>query len=194
MGDQSLHMSLFSTAIGWMALAGRAEKVHSLVIACASEREAWERWQNLFGSRWAATQTNHTGAPVQKDWFPRARRVLADYVAGGLVDLSDIECDFSDRSEFERRVLFAVRDIPRGETRTYGQIATQVGSPQAARAVGGVMARNRVPLLIPCHRVVGTKGGLTGFSAPRGVLLKRELLDLEQGMLTPFPMLTTAPL
>jgi methylated-DNA-[protein]-cysteine S-methyltransferase len=183
MHDESLQVSLFSTAIGWMALAGRAMQVQSLVIAYPSEQAAYEHWENSFGSQFSAQQ------PTVRDWFPEARLALADYVAGGAVNLAEIDCDLSDRSPFEQRVLEAVRAIPCGEVRTYGEIAEQVGHPLAARAVGGVMARNRVPLLIPCHRVVGTKGKLTGFNAPRGILLKRELLEMEQNSLLARPLL-----
>jgi len=62
---------------------------------------------------------------------------------------------------------------------TYGQLATRAGSPRSARAVGNVMASNRVPLIIPCHRVVAAGGALGGFSAPHGTRLKRRLLKLE---------------
>ena len=69
--------------------------------------------------------------------------------------------------------------MPRGETVSYAELAGRAGSPNAARAVGGVMAGNRVPLLVPCHRVVGAGGRLGGFSAPTGVELKKRLLALE---------------
>jgi methylated-DNA-[protein]-cysteine S-methyltransferase len=62
---------------------------------------------------------------------------------------------------------------------TYGQLARRVGSPAAARAVGSTMARNRLPLVIPCHRVVGSGGQLRGFSAPGGVAVKQRLLQME---------------
>jgi methylated-DNA-[protein]-cysteine S-methyltransferase len=84
-----------------------------------------------------------------------------------------------DRTEFQQRVFAATRRIPFGNTLSYGELATEVGSPKAARAVGAVMASNHVPIIIPCHRVIGRHGELTGFSAPRGVSLKRQLLELE---------------
>ncbi len=81
---------------------------------------------------------------------------------------------------FRRRVLERVRAIPPGSVHTYGQIAAAVGAPKAARAVGAVMRSNRVPIVVPCHRVVGAGGRLTGFTAPAGVELKRRLLALER--------------
>jgi len=69
--------------------------------------------------------------------------------------------------------------IPVGETRTYGQLAKLAGSPHAARAVGGAMARNRWPLIVPCHRVVGSSGKLTGYSGEGGLKTKHWLLEHE---------------
>jgi methylated-DNA-[protein]-cysteine S-methyltransferase len=80
-------------------------------------------------------------------------------------------------TDFERRVWDALRQIPYGETRTYGEIAQDLGAPQAARAVGSANHKNPIPLVIPCHRVVRTGGGLGGYGG--GLELKRKLLDLE---------------
>ena len=76
-----------------------------------------------------------------------------------------------------RRALLAARSIPYGQTRSYGWLAARAGSPAAARAAGQAMARNPIPLLIPCHRVLGAEGALTGFGG--GLRTKRALLELE---------------
>lgn len=81
-------------------------------------------------------------------------------------------------TEFLQKVLFWTRLIPHGTTVTYGDIATWIDNPQAARAVGGALHRNPLPLIIPCHRVIGTNGDLTGFSG--GLQLKKFLLKLEK--------------
>jgi len=99
------------------------------------------------------------------------------YFAGERVDLTRHPVDLSERPRFSQRVLAAARRIPYGRVRTYAWVATQVGKPGAARAVGQVMRRNPLPLLIPCHRVVGARGELTGFGG--GLPLKRALLMLE---------------
>lgn len=78
---------------------------------------------------------------------------------------------------FELRVWDHLRDIPYGETRSYGSIATSLGDPRGARAVGLANARNPIPIIIPCHRVIGADGTLTGFGG--GLDLKRRLLELE---------------
>jgi methylated-DNA-[protein]-cysteine S-methyltransferase len=72
-----------------------------------------------------------------------------------------------------------VRRIRFGQTHSYGELASLVGSPRAARAVGSVMAKNRTPLVVPCHRVLASRGAIGGFSAMDGVHMKRRLLDLE---------------
>ncbi len=83
-------------------------------------------------------------------------------------------------SPFQRRALQAVFAIPYGETRTYGEIATQIGQPGAARAVGRAVATNPMPIVIPCHRVISASGKLHGFSGPGGLRTKARLLALEQ--------------
>ncbi len=81
-------------------------------------------------------------------------------------------------TEFQRAVWDALRQIPRGETRSYGEIARQINRPLAARAVGQAAHRNPLPVIIPCHRLVGAKGQLTGFAGGLGI--KRLLLELER--------------
>lgn len=78
---------------------------------------------------------------------------------------------------FQLQVLDALATIPYGETRSYGEIATQIGRPRAVRAVGAANGRNPLPIVLPCHRVIGANGSLTGFGG--GLETKRYLLDLE---------------
>lgn len=85
--------------------------------------------------------------------------------------------DLSSGTEFQRRVWLALRRIPVGQTRTYAQVAAAIGAPQALRAVGGACGANPIPVLVPCHRVLSSDGGLGGFSA--GLEWKRRLLTRE---------------
>ncbi len=87
--------------------------------------------------------------------------------------------DLSGLSEFQRDVLTVCLEIPFGAVKTYGELANAIGKPGAAQAVGGVMARNPIPLVIPCHRVVAAGGGLHGYSAAGGLKTKQFLLALE---------------
>ena len=106
---------------------------------------------------------------------------LQQFAAGELVDLSKIPLSLSHLTPFQRRVVKACRAIKRGDSRSYGEVAVAAGSPGAARAVGQVMRTNRMPLIVPCHRVVAAGGKLGGFSAPQGLVMKRRLLELESG-------------
>ncbi len=82
-----------------------------------------------------------------------------------------------DGTEFQKQVWNAVKKIPFGKTMTYKEIAQIIGKPKAARAVGFAVSKNPLPLVIPCHRVIGSSGKLTGFA--HGLLIKKRLLDLE---------------
>jgi O-6-methylguanine DNA methyltransferase len=94
-----------------------------------------------------------------------------------LVPLEDLEPDLSGFSDFEKGVLSHLRAVPPGRVSTYGNIAAAIGHPGASRAVGGVMAKNPFPIIIPCHRVVKSDLTLGGFSY--GPSLKRRLLEAE---------------
>ncbi len=105
---------------------------------------------------------------------------LGAYVAGGDVRWPELVLSMDGLSPFSATVLDILRTrVPAGRTVTYGQLAAMAGSPRAARGVGRILARNRWPLLVPCHRVVGSGGRLVGFSGTGGVEMKRYLLELE---------------
>lgn len=87
--------------------------------------------------------------------------------------------DLRGESDFARRVYDVIQKIPLGETRSYAQVASSVGGRQFARAVGQALSANPIPIIIPCHRVVGSDGKLGGFSS--GLTWKRRLLALERG-------------
>ena len=95
------------------------------------------------------------------------------------MDFSDVPLALDHLTPFGRRVVAACRRIPWGQTRSYGELAAECGSPGAARAVGSVMAKNRYPLIVPCHRVLAAGGELGGYSAPDGLKMKRRLLAME---------------
>lgn len=107
--------------------------------------------------------------------------LLESYFAGEEVTF-DLPIDGSGFTPFQRKVYAAVARISYGELRTYRDIAREMGSPGSARGVGSAMARNPLPIIIPCHRVIGTSGALTGYSAPGGVETKKRLLLLEGAM------------
>lgn len=104
------------------------------------------------------------------------------YFASGETDFDEEAVDVSDTPAFLRSAWEACRSIPAGQTRTYLWLAARAGRPRAARAAGQSMARNRLPIVVPCHRVIASDGGLRGFGRGASQLdLKRRLLDLESG-------------
>lgn len=104
---------------------------------------------------------------------------IAALLRGEARSLADIELDLDAVPEFHRRVYEIARTIPPGRTTTYGEIANRLGLPGSAQAVGRAMGRNPFPIVVPCHRVLGAGGKLTGFSAPGGVETKRRMLLIE---------------
>ncbi|MEE6137756.1 methylated-DNA--[protein]-cysteine S-methyltransferase [Mycobacterium sp. 050128] len=124
---------------------------------------------------------DQTYEPGRADWSPdpaafgAAVEQLVAYFAGQLTTF-DIELDLRG-TEFQRRVWKALLTVPYGETRSYGEIAEQIGAPGAARAVGLANGHNPIAIVVPCHRVIGANGSLTGFGG--GLGRKRTLLELE---------------
>ena len=108
--------------------------------------------------------------------FDEVRRELGEYFEGKRESF-DVPLE-ADGTDFQRDVLGALQQIPYGETRTYGEIAEHLGKPRASRAVGAANGRNPIPILIPCHRVIGSDGSLTGFGG--GIDTKEFLLSLER--------------
>jgi methylated-DNA-[protein]-cysteine S-methyltransferase len=106
------------------------------------------------------------------------RRVFA-YFKGEKVDLTGVDVTLGAVGDFRRRVLEACRRIRHGATATYADLARACGSPGAARAVGGAMASNPLPLVIPCHRILRSDGSIGGFSSPEGPSQKERMLRLE---------------
>jgi methylated-DNA-[protein]-cysteine S-methyltransferase len=111
--------------------------------------------------------------------FGEVREQLAQYFDGARRGF-ELELEMGG-TPFELRVWQALREIPYGETTSYGELAREIGEPGAARAVGVANARNPVAVIVPCHRVIGANGDLTGFGG--GLERKRFLLDLEAGVL-----------
>lgn len=129
-----------------------------------------------FGDSISAIETNNVSALPA--FLPEALRQVMAYL-GGERKIFDIPLDMSGFSSFEKTVMLTCIAIPFGQVLTYGEIAIQIGKAGAARAVGGVMARNPVPIVIPCHRVVAADHSLHGYSGFGGLATKEKLLLLE---------------
>lgn len=166
---RGLLVQTIETDWGWIAAMGKEQVLHFLTMGQPDEQSAIT----------ATSSGSLSELPEPRRWHPRLEKLLRSYVAGKFVDLNEIEIELGHLTPFQQKIIAHCRKIPYGETLSYGELARKAGSPGAARAVGSVMAKNRFPLIVPCHRVVSAGGKLGGFSAPAGTNLKQQLLDLE---------------
>jgi methylated-DNA-[protein]-cysteine S-methyltransferase len=112
------------------------------------------------------------------DWLVRVGEQLSGLLGGEEQDFSDLPLDLSQATPFQRFVYEGARAVGFGEVTTYGALADRIGRHGSARAVGGAMGKNPLPLIVPCHRVLAA-GGLGGFTAPGGIGTKERLLEIE---------------
>ncbi len=162
------YYDIFNTALGWVAVSTSDAGVTRTSLPERTSREAMDTVAASLG-----------GAVHDPDGLATLRDLITRYCAGEPVDLTSVQLDTSGASPFFVRAWQACRSVPRGETRTYAWLAEISGSPRAARGAGQAMARNPYPLLVPCHRIVGSDGGLHGFGGGIGLPMKEQLLKLE---------------
>jgi methylated-DNA-[protein]-cysteine S-methyltransferase len=149
-----------ASPIGELLLVGDGETLHGLYM------------QDGRKPKRIVTNWSESAAP-----FADLKRQLEEYFAG---ERTTFDVPLApEGAPFEREVWRALEEIPYGETVSYGEIARRVGQPTAARAVGTANGRNPIAVIVPCHRVIGADGSLTGYGG--GLQRKRLLLDLEQG-------------
>jgi O-6-methylguanine DNA methyltransferase len=160
-----MNLAVFETRIGWIGVAYSERGLARLQLPRAT------RAQTL-----ADLQRDFPRASVVADVPSEIVRELREYAEGRRREF-DLTLDWSTIKPFQRTVLRVADRIPFGETRTYGWIARAIGKPRAARAVGRALATNPIPIILPCHRVIGSDGGLHGYGG--GLPLKRTLLELE---------------
>jgi len=122
----------------------------------------------------------HRGAVRDAGPFEVLVQLSKDYFGGRCVDFGPVACDLPGEGSFSGKVYRACRDIPFGETMSYSALAWRIGSQDAARAVATAVSKNRIPLVIPCHRVIYADGRTGGFSAAGGPELKQRMLELER--------------
>jgi methylated-DNA-[protein]-cysteine S-methyltransferase len=156
---------LLDTPVGTLLVAATQRGVCRISYDADPEAHA-ERFARVYGPRVLR-------APRAVD---EARRELDEYFEGKRVRF-DLPLDLTGAAEFTQDVLGALARVPFGEVTTYGHLAAHVGRPRAARAVGTVMNRNPIPIVLPCHRVVGSSGSLVGYAG--GLERKEQLLRLE---------------
>ena len=113
-----------------------------------------------------------------RGWESLIKKVK-EYYTGKKVYFTDYQLSLDNYTNFQKKVLQTVKEIPYSETRSYKEAAEAAGYPRAYRAVGNTMRNNRLPLIIPCHRVIKSDGSLGGFSAEGSIALKKKMIDLE---------------
>jgi methylated-DNA-[protein]-cysteine S-methyltransferase len=162
------YYSLYKTASGSGAVvAGNAGLVAVFLPVMRSAAEMEEQLAGLYPSGSADCPETRLAADL-----------LQRYFSGEQVKF-DLPLDLSDCTSFQQVVYNTVANIPYGAVKTYAEVAEIMDRPKAPRGVGSAMARNPLPIIIPCHRVVGSSGGMTGYSAPGGVEMKKRLLRME---------------
>jgi O-6-methylguanine DNA methyltransferase len=175
--DRRLVYDVFQVSLGWCAAARGEKGVCALVLPMHSAESAEEEILA------ATARFLQPAAPAAKR-AASALRPLAEaverYFDGWTVRFDEFPVALASGTTFQRRVWSIVGRIPRGQVRTYRWIGMEIGRPAAVRAIGQAVGANPVPLLIPCHRVVGSDGSLVGFSAEGGIGLKVKMLELEK--------------
>jgi methylated-DNA-[protein]-cysteine S-methyltransferase len=160
---------LFDTDIGACGVAWGERGLTRLQLP-ESDRSATERRLRTY----AASAGQEAPAEIE-----RAIANVQCYLTGRSVDFSAVALDLTDVGPFQRKVYEAARTVRWGQTVSYGDLARQAGSPEAARAVGQALSRNPVPIIIPCHRILAKGRRVGGFSAYGGKVTKERLLALE---------------
>ena len=168
---ERLAVAAFPTAWGWAAALASAKGLRRLSWPEADEDAAW----TALGDWGQASPDPGLGAALVER--------LNRYFAGEHLSW-DLPID-PHGTPFQQDVWRETATIPRGQTRTYGEVARAIGRPASARAVGQALRANPLPLIIPCHRVVGSDGSLCGYGGPQGIPLKAQLLTLEGAVAGP---------
>jgi methylated-DNA-[protein]-cysteine S-methyltransferase len=161
---------VFPSPLGWACMTWDRMRLKSLCFGHLSK-------DPIAPPEGGIITTKRSLPPIQREAVNRVLKLLD----GGRVDFRDLPRVSTTKTGFGQRVVKLCQQIPWGKTMTYAEVAERAGSPGGARAVGNVMRANPLPLIIPCHRVVGAAGSLGGYSAPGGVTTKEWLLALERG-------------
>lgn len=170
------NFALFDTPLGPCAIAWSSNGIVGLQLPEDDRVNTRSRVQR----RWpSALESAAPPAGVQRA-IERIQAMLSKSDGAAARDtLADLPLDLEGVPEFHRKVYDVARSVPPGQTITYGEIARRLGAPHDSREVGQAMGRNPIPIIVPCHRVLGADGKMGGFSAPGGVATKRRMLEIE---------------
>lgn len=170
MTPQPIFSEIFETSLGWIAIAATERGIVRTSLPEPTPDTALE----------AISDVKNGSSNVPNHALNEAKQLLIRYCKGESVSLDTIPIDDAAWTPYTQHARAACRTIPRGETRTYAWLAEQAsGNPKSARAAGRAMATNPIPIIIPCHRVIGSNGNLHGFGGTIGIPLKARLLEME---------------
>ena len=161
----------FPTELGWIGIVGQQDRVAALTFGHSNPVQVRQH---------LVRKADLPEDVREVEWCPKLQDQLTAYAAGARCDFASVPLHLDGLTPFRESIVNALREVPYGHTVSYAELAALAGRPKAARAVGTAMASNRIPLIIPCHRVVASGGNLGGFSAPNGLSMKQRLLQLEQ--------------
>jgi methylated-DNA-[protein]-cysteine S-methyltransferase len=162
--------AIFETEMGWIGIAGTAIGISKFMLPMPDKISILD----------AITKDSNCSESLEEEqygWFLDAKNALINYFKGQHVDFT-FPFDLNGYTNFQNDVWEVTKSIPYGELRSYSWVASQIGKPKSARAVGNALGANPLPIIIPCHRVIGSDGSLHGFSG--GLHWKQRLIDLEK--------------
>ncbi len=165
------YFAAIETSLGWMGLAWNQRGLASLMLPRGNASAVLRELKHEFPD-----------AVLSKDVPREMTRELNEYAEGRRREF-DLPLDWSRIKPFQRTVLSTILKIPYGETRTYSWVAQKIGKPKAPRAVARALATNPIPIILPCHRIIGSDGNLRGYGG--GLPLKKKLLEMEGAPLSP---------
>jgi len=166
---EALTFAVRETCLGWIGVIGSPNGLKKVILPLKSKEAVLDQIAS-----YGCVAENHDVA-----FITELTDRISRYFDGEPIDFAD-KLDLAGATRFQQKVWLTVRNIPCGETRSYGWVANQLGLPKAARAVGQALGRNPVPIVVPCHRVISSDGKLGGFGG--GLEIKRFLLQLEQSV------------
>jgi len=162
----TLKFTIFETKTGWMGIAGTSAGIRKVIFPMPDRESALK----------AIVDSHKLEMEYSEEAFLEAKTALTEYFDGKRIDFQ-ISVDLDGYTDFQKNVWDVTKTIPYGELRSYSWVASQMGKPKAFRAVGNALGKNPVPIIVPCHRVIGSDGGLHGFTG--GLDWKKKLIKLE---------------
>jgi methylated-DNA-[protein]-cysteine S-methyltransferase len=178
--QKAIKYTIFKTKWGYFGLAATDKGVARTILPLSNPEKVQRRILTSFLGQESDIEHRASSIKFDKGLFRKVQEQITAYFEETGVDFRSIPVVLDGLGLFAKRVLTTCRGIRFGQTVTYSRLADMAGKPRAARAVGGALAKNPLPLIIPCHRVICADGSLGGFSAAGGTNLKKRMLTLER--------------